>query len=177
MNNKTKGWIAAGLGGALLLGTGGTFAMWSAGDSVLGGSIRTGNLAVSVDGTMRNKTVLDGDMIAWQGGKLVPNGKVEGKAQVFATVDGPMDADLAVDSVNITTNLPGNLKDLVKVSAVLTDGNTTGTVLHLASSNEPQNFTLIVTVELGDATSTTLVNKAIDLGNVTVTLKQTATHA
>lgn len=27
MTNKTKGWIAGALGGALLLGTGGTFAL------------------------------------------------------------------------------------------------------------------------------------------------------
>ena len=47
MKKKTKGLAAIVLGGALVLGTGGTFAVWQADHFITGGTINTGRLALS----------------------------------------------------------------------------------------------------------------------------------
>jgi alternate signal-mediated exported protein len=48
MSKKTKGIVAGVAGGALLLGAGGTFALWSDSETVHGGTIQAGTLDVSV---------------------------------------------------------------------------------------------------------------------------------
>ena len=50
MNKKTKGTLAGIAGAALLLGAGGTFALWSDTADVDGGAFRSGNLDVQADG-------------------------------------------------------------------------------------------------------------------------------
>ena len=49
MNKKTKGLAAIVLGGALVLGTGGTFALWHASDIILGADASTGHLTLDAD--------------------------------------------------------------------------------------------------------------------------------
>ena len=46
MNKKTKGLAAIVLGGALVLGTGGTFALWHASDTIPGANVSTGHLTL-----------------------------------------------------------------------------------------------------------------------------------
>lgn len=109
MNKKTKGWIAAGLGGALLLGTGGTFALWSDTATLRGGDISTGDL------TLGNVTAT-----AWEWA-FVSNAIDEG-VQIGAAVDKD---DLLVpgDAIKTTINLAGmDLKGSTLVAELYIDG-------------------------------------------------------
>jgi alternate signal-mediated exported protein len=101
MNTRTKGWIAAGLGGALLLGTGGTFALWSDAVTLSGGTAKAGALELTpsedfgweiVDLTGAGVPVADDTV------ELVPGVRVVGTASVSALAYGDlMDATLSAE--------------------------------------------------------------------------------
>lgn len=48
MNKATKGAVAAGAAGILLLGGAGTFALWEDNASITGGTVSTGHLDLAV---------------------------------------------------------------------------------------------------------------------------------
>ncbi|QAY63722.1 hypothetical protein ET495_11220 [Xylanimonas allomyrinae] len=107
MNNKTKGWIAAALGGVLLLSTGGTFAVWKATDTIQGARITAGTISLAVDGfewRFSSDTLEAPEPIAASGAPAsftLPEGATAvGTATISAGVVG-LTADLEVGAVTV----------------------------------------------------------------------------
>lgn len=159
MNKKTKGILAGAAGGALLLGAGGTFALWSDSATVQGGSITAGQLDVEAqplawwdvspagtilhNGTPGNVTVprpggpetLPGADISVpvDGGtfRIVPGDELVGLGQFDFTLQGQnLDAVVSVDFSKAVTDPDGaDFHFLPDASLVVTDGD--GNVTHL----------------------------------------------
>ncbi|MFC8192799.1 alternate-type signal peptide domain-containing protein [Cellulomonas sp. NPDC057328] len=99
MKNKTKGLIAGAAGIALLTG-GSTFALWTASDSVAGGTITNGQLDVAALGDISWEDVSadrgdgphDITLTSWQ---MVPGD----------TIEGTQDIDVALDGDNLVAEL------------------------------------------------------------------------
>jgi alternate signal-mediated exported protein len=98
---RTKGVIAMGVGGALLLG-GGTFALWSDSDAFDGGTITAGNLDVAAIATPTwqdvSADVVGAPTISLSTFRIVPGDTIQGTFGVDAALQGDnLTADLLVD--------------------------------------------------------------------------------
>lgn len=134
MRNRTKGAVAGVAGVALLLG-GTTFALWSAQDSVAGGVITNGTLAVdageitwvdvSPDRTDSPHPITDTG--TW---RMVPGDVVEGTSAIEVTLVG----DNLVAELGVGTTGPGSLPEGISVTYAVEDA--TGTVLATGALGE-----------------------------------------
>jgi predicted ribosomally synthesized peptide with SipW-like signal peptide len=151
MRKKTKGWIAAGLGGALLLGTGGTFALWSDTHTVSGGSVDVGHLRI--DGA---------NALTWDRTMLSPGAEVATGTLTFSTdVLGVQGGDLEVERDGGPVVHPG-----VAVDWSLDRDE-------VPAGPDSTNVTFTVTVTLnGDATNEGI--DSVELGDFVITLTQQA---
>ena len=121
MRNRTKGAVAGVAGVALLLG-GTTFALWSAQDSVAGGVITNGTLAVdageiswvdvSPDRTDSPHAITD--IGTW---RMVPGDVVEGTSAIEVTLVG----DNLVAELGVGTTAPGDLPEGISVTYTVKD--------------------------------------------------------
>ncbi|MBD7918324.1 alternate-type signal peptide domain-containing protein [Cellulomonas sp. Sa3CUA2] len=201
MKNKTKGLIAGVAGIALLTG-GSTFALWSAQDSVAGGTITNGDLnvtaaaALSWVDTSADRTDADHviNLSTW---RMVPGDTAEGTVAVDVTLIGDnLAAELA-----LTSTAPVDLNGLELSYEVYKEGDTTTPVatgaygapaaLRFAANTTSQETTSPTTILVESDGTTTLtvvitasfadtgvtqarddVNAATALGNLGVSLTQ-----
>ena len=98
MNKMTKGALATGLGVALLLGGGGTLAVWNDAATAQAGTIAAGNLDVEAKG---GKWFVDGVELTteqWAAYKIVPGQKLTYQQDLAVDLKGDkMQAELKVD--------------------------------------------------------------------------------
>ena len=83
-------WLAVAAGGALLLGAGGTFATWSAEQTLTGGTITTGELALSADALSWTDVSpdIDATPIELDAFRMVPGDVLEGHTTVNTALIG-----------------------------------------------------------------------------------------
>lgn len=170
MKKTTKGALAAGAAAVLLAGGAGTYAAWTAtGDAVAGGTVETGNLSVTqqsakwewattgVTGEFTPGTADESDSIA-------PGDSVKFTGTYELGIKGSnLTADLVATNP-ATGTLPSGLSWTPDTSSTLTglDESANGTTVTVGG-------TLVF-----DPNETGSKNEQINLGDIAVTLKQTA---
>ena len=168
MNKMTKGALATGLGVALLLGGGGTLAVWNKSVAEPAGTIASGDLDLTAGtGTWTNDA---GTAIQLNSYKVVPGDELHFTQPVNVVLDG----DLMSASLTLTNNLAGP-----EFASYLEVGNATlkhedGTIvtgpLDPSSSGK---YTASVSVKFLESTTGTVGTKATnDLGNIGFKLEQ-----
>ena len=157
-SSATKALVAAGLGVVLLAGAGGTFALWSAEESIGAGTITDGEL--SLDVTQGSWAEEDGtpisDISAY---RMVPGDTVVFSATATPTIVGD----------NLKATLVGDLigdGEHWDVTASLPEGE----LLTTADSGVAHD--VIVTVELDVESDNESQEQILDLGDITLSLKQ-----
>lgn len=100
MNKKTKGAIAAGTAALLLAGGAGTFAAWNDSENLNGGTINSGTLTLTTEGTP-GWTVNGATVTDWSTFKAVPGDVLtyNAKAKIGATGNN-LKADLTVSQAS-----------------------------------------------------------------------------
>jgi len=167
MNKMTKGALATGLGVALLVGGGGTLAVWNADATAGAGEIKSGDLNITAKaGVWTNGNDKVTDLATY---RVVPGDVLTFTQPVEVTLVGDlMKATLAVTD-------PNNASKFLQVSdVVLTkDGKEfTDTALEPSDSGE---YTATVTVELPDTVGgRDYATATHDLGKIGFTLVQDA---
>lgn len=156
--SATKALVAAGLGVVLLAGAGGTFALWSAEESVGTGTITDGEL--SLDVSSGSWAEADGtDIPDISDFRMVPGDTVVFTAEATPTIVGD----------NLEATLVGSFAgdgEHWDVDASLPGGE----LLTAADTGTPQDVT--VTVALDRESGNTSQNQSVDLGTITLTLQQ-----
>lgn len=168
MNKVTKGALAIGLGVALLVGGGGTLAVWNADAAAHAGIITTGDLKITAtDGIWKNalneKVTLDGD----DAYRVVPGDRLTFTQTVTVKLEGKnMKAKL-------TTRQPSNTNQSLNVSAVtLTKEGVPFTDTELDPSDSGE-YIATATVDFpGGTTGRTGVETTADLSAVGFMLDQ-----
>jgi alternate signal-mediated exported protein len=132
MNKLTKGAIATAAGIALLLGGAGTFALWNGQTTIAGGTISTGQLAISSTGTPTWKdispTTNGGTTFDPTTQKIVPGDVMQLTQQVTLTTSGKnLKASFTFDPTSITTDptLTAALTDSLVATVVPATGAAT----------------------------------------------------
>lgn len=145
MNKMTKGAIATGLGVALLVGGGGTLAVWNANAGADAGTVKSGNLNITAaPGVWTNAISKEGESIDISTYKMVPGD--------LLTFTQPVTVDLVGDLMQATLTLtdPNDVSAHLEVSdiSLTKDGKEfTETALDPEDSGK---YTATVTVELPD---------------------------
>lgn len=158
--SATKALVAAGLGVVLLAGAGGTFALWSAEESVGAGTITDGELSLAVNDGSWTEGGADGapitDISAF---RMVPGDTVTYAATVTPTIVGD----------NLQASLVGSLTgggEHWDVTTSLPDGE----LLTAADSGVAHD--VVVTVSLDEESGNESQGQAVDLGEITLNLQQ-----
>lgn len=168
MNKMTKGALAIGLGVALLLGGGGTLAVWNASVDTPAGSIVSGDLQLTAGlGTWTNDA---GTVIQLDSYKVVPGDELHFTQPVTVVLDG----DLMSASLTLTSNLAASATYLQVGSATLKDPNG-DTVTGPLDASSDGDYTATVSVKFLEATTGTEGTQASNaLGSIGFKLEQIA---
>jgi len=178
--NRTAAWLAGAAGVALLLGGGGTFALWRDTASIPGNRVATGALSVGAGAGDWTVTALDaadrpvGEAVPLpEGWLLVPGHRVEGTFPVAPELVGDnLTATLSAGPGVAGTH--GELEvQLLSGGAVLdaVDGRHVLATDLVPGGPAPADLTVRITFPSG-ATATT--GDRLDLGDLTLTLEQNA---
>ncbi len=175
MNKKTKGLVAGVAGGALLLGTAGTFALWSDEATVSGAAITGGAFDLEVDETTWTWSDISGvpadpatDVPTASTVTLVPGKQLKGTTEITTTLDGHhLAADLTIDGV------PAG-DEWLKVEWWLGENSLgSGTSTQVAANGTQE---LTVTIELADQAPdggpSAVAGLTWEPGDLAVTLQQ-----
>lgn len=180
MKKSTKGAIAAGAAAVLLLGGAGTLAYWSDSATVPGGSVNTGELALS-DGDCDTAWTYAASNSAQPGQpvtNIVPGDTIAKECTFTITAEGDnLEAELtAPDTVSFAPAPAASTLDAdVAVSYVVGDAGDVDTVITEANDGETVTATITVTFPFGDETAVNAndtQNLLVTLGNITVDLEQ-----
>lgn len=167
MNKATKGAIAAGAAGILLLGGAGTFALWEDTAAISAGNVSTGELSLALTGTAGAWTYEGGESTVTEG--IVPGDVITSTQEAVITASG----DNIAGSFTVGT-LAGPLPTGVtaSISTVETEADLTGTgsLLSFATAGE-YSVDVVITLAF-DTTGTTSQGATIDLDDLTLTLTQ-----
>lgn len=170
MNKMTKGALATGLGVALLLGGGGTLAVWNKSVAEPAGTIASGDLELTAGtGTWTNDV---GASIILSTYKAVPGDELHFSQPVTVALAG----DLMSASLTLTNNLATDpsVSYLQVGSATLKDANG-AIVTGPLDANSDGDYTAAVSVKFLESTSGTVGTKATnDLGSIGFKLEQIA---
>jgi alternate signal-mediated exported protein len=170
MNKMTKGALATGLGVALLLGGGGTLAVWNKSVAEPAGTIVSGDLDLTAGvGTWTNDA---GTAIELDSYKVVPGDELHFSQPVTVALDG----DLMSASLTLTNNLAGSeFASYLEVGSA-TLKNSSGTpVTAPLDANSDGEYTATVSVTFLEATTGTEGAKASNaLGTIGFKLEQIA---
>lgn len=169
MNRMSKGALAVGVGVALLLGGGGTFAYWNASVASTGGTISAGNLDLKANGagtwTDRNGATVD---IAKY--KVVPGDLLTYTQKLDVTLVGDkIAANLSVDSPAATgTFTASNIK-----TGVITVKDGSGNAVANPLKASASGLTATTTFEfLSSTVNRDDVNATYDFSKVAFKLQQ-----
>jgi alternate signal-mediated exported protein len=169
MNKATKGAIAAGAAGILLLGGAGTFAVWSDTAAISAGNVSTGELSLALTGTAGAWTYAGGATTVTEG--IVPGDVITSTQEAVITASG----DNIAGSFTVGT-LAGPLPAGVtaSISTVETEADLTGTgsLLSFAKAGE-YSVDVVITLTF-NTTGTTSQDVVIDPSNLSLTLTQTS---
>lgn len=179
MNKATKGAIAAGAAGILLLGGAGTFALWEDNATVNPESISTGVLTLDVapgewnDVTDPLAPETINDISSFD---IVPRDKITYTTEVTVTAEGNnLEGELKINQTALTTSaaaasyLTVSVANTAAGAAGLTvDGN--GVITFTTAAT--YTFDVTVTVEFEDAGDAVGQNANIDLAALALTLDQ-----
>ncbi|MEE1621900.1 alternate-type signal peptide domain-containing protein [Zafaria sp. J156] len=168
MNKMTKGALATGLGVALLIGGGGTLAVWNQAVEAPAGTVAAGDLELTAgQGTWTDAA---GKPVSLGTYKVVPGDRL--------TFTQPLTVKLVGDKMRAeltTTDLASGSPLIVGATTLAKDNTPAKTELLPADSGD---YTASVTVELPAATSGRVgTNLNADLGRLTFTLEQIAPTA
>lgn len=167
MNKMTKGALATGLGVALLVGGGGTLAVWNNSAEAAAGTVVSGDMQLTAKtGTWKNAQGTTIPNVAAY--KVVPGDKLTFTQPVAVVLDGDLlKANLAVTRAASTSHLA------ISTPALTNDkGESVGTL----DEKSDGTYTATVTVEF-PSTGTDSKNKTVDLGQLAFTLDQVAPSA
>lgn len=176
MKKSTKGVLAATAAGVLLLGGAGTLAYWSDTESVTGGTINSGHLALLTDATnvgCGDWTLDTGESAPTTysaGDPLVP-GDVLSKSCAF-TIDASGNHLRATISAD-TPTLTGDLADSLDIGTANLEVNG-ASATEFTEANDGQALTVDVTVTFDSTVSGDMDVSAV-LGDITVTAQQVHT--
>ena len=175
MKKLTKATIAGALGVVLLAG-GTTFALWSDSATVNGGSVKSGTLALTPNGTPAWTDLSDGSPIDIASFLIVPGDTIEYTASFVVDASGTnLTATLDVSDPVAATG-DADLLANTTVTQSFTDA-TGATVVDgaITSANDGDEINVTVTIAFDEATSgTTAQGETLNLNDLTVTLTQTA---
>jgi len=182
MKKTTKGAIAAGAAAVLLLGGAGTLAYWSDSATVDGGSVNSGELALSAGdctGTFvyaASNSAAPGTAVT----NIVPGDAVSTTCTFDITAAGDnLTAQLSTPTtVGITPDPsdPGTTFDATVAVGYQIDGTTVPATITEDNDGDTVTATITVTFPFGNATTINAndtQNLGIDLSDLTVTLTQT----
>jgi alternate signal-mediated exported protein len=178
MRNKTKGWIAGGLGATLLLGTAGTFALWSDTETIGGADVTGGTFELTADDISWELRPLAGEGTASvpdEGVTLVPGVQLHGEVSDGIQVD--LEGDLLVADLQIATgNVPA--PDWLTVEWTLGNETVTGPTATFEDVDDAESIDLSVSVRLTNQHPTGGPSEVSGLTwaaeDITVTLQQVA---
>lgn len=177
MNKATKGAIAAGAAGILLLGGAGTFALWEDNATVDPASISTGVLTLDVapgewnDVTDPLAPVTINDISSFD---IVPRDKITYTTEVTVTAEGNnLEGELKIDQTALTTSAAAASYLTVSVANTAAANGLTvdGDVITFTTA-ATYTFDVTVTVEFEDAGDAVGQNADIDLAALALTLDQ-----
>ncbi|CAA9365577.1 MAG: hypothetical protein AVDCRST_MAG34-2916 [uncultured Nocardioidaceae bacterium] len=175
MNNSTKGALAVGVGVALLLGGGGTLAVWSDSKPITGGAINSGHLRIVTDGTNTGcgGWVLDAHEstpVSYNlGDPLVPGDVLSRECAYTVQATGNhLRATVGISAVNFTGgSFAGNLD--AAVSDVMLDGASITSFTEAANGG---TLSASVTVTFSSAAGNSTQDLATVLDSLTLTATQ-----
>lgn len=176
MNKMTKGAIATGLGVALLLGGGGTLAVWNAGAEGSAGTITSGDLNLHAEAGQWQSNIsgVIGDINEY---RVVPGETLTYTQDLAVTLDGDnLQATLTVTGAGQNNGFNPNF---VTVSEPLLQ-NSAGTVVATTVLDEqsPEDITATITFAFSaDTPARDSVNATYDFSNVGFVLEQQAPQA
>lgn len=168
MNKMTKGALATGVGVALLLGGGGTLAVWNTSAEAAAGTIASGDLSMQAGaGTWTNAA---GSKVKLADYRIVPGDALTFSQPVTVALDG----DLMRASLSVTDKLTSSAAYLSVGQTTLT--NASGTVVANPLDKDSDGiYTASVTVTFPESTTGTVGAKATnDLGKIGFKLEQIA---
>jgi alternate signal-mediated exported protein len=167
MRTRTKAWIAGAAGAAVLLGTGGTLALWQDESRLTGNTITTGRLAVSADAmSWTDESTSPGTPIGTiDDFRLVPGDVVEGRAVVRTTVEG--------DNLEAALSLAGDQELVERAGRLDVDVDVVDVAGTLAGEQEAATVVVRITFPLTpDAPHLDDTASTVDLGDLEVVLTQ-----
>jgi spore coat-associated protein N len=182
MNKATKGAIAAGAAGILLLGGAGTFAVWSDSNTIDPADISTGVLTLVVEeGTWDDATVgSTGDIANIADFEIVPGDTITYTTVVTVNAEGDnLSGTLTVDDSELAaTSTDPDTANYIEVSMTNDaaanldlDVNETGVITFAEAGTYVIN--VVVTVEFDSATiNQTGQHLAVDLNGLELKLEQ-----
>lgn len=170
MNKMTKGALATGLGVALLIGGGGTLAVWNTTAEKQAGSIANGDLQLTAGaGTWTNAHGTPVNLASY---KAVP-----GDALTFTQpVDVVLDGDLMKANLTVTDKLTaGQAATYLQVGQTTLKNKSGAVVSAPLNKDSDGTYTASVTVTfLSGTTGTTGTQASNDLGKIGFKLEQDA---
>lgn len=170
MKNMTKGALVTGLGVALLLGGGGTLAVWNADQESNAGQIASGDLnLVAGQGVWKNAAGTTVDISTY---RVVPGDKLTYTQPLAVTLVGNnLAANLKVTGTGVNKGFTTN--NVVVSEPVLK--NAAGTVLPTTVLKSSQDVTATVTFEFKSTTTgRDSVGKGYDFSGIGYFLEQQA---
>ncbi|MGL4305272.1 MAG: alternate-type signal peptide domain-containing protein [Mycobacteriaceae bacterium] len=176
MKKQTKGAIAAGAAGILLMGGAGTLALWSDSEVIGGGTIASGELTIAPSGTPAWADVSDitpGAIADISTFKIVPGDILTYTAdyKIAATGDN-LKATLTADSAAITgdTDLKGKITTELTMTGAGSGGPGT---YNLTSADGGKTIKVVVKITFDKTTPDQVAqNQKIDLSGFKLTLQQ-----
>lgn len=179
MNKATKGAIAAGAAGILLLGGAGTFALWEDNESITGGTVSTGVMTLAVGSGTWAETATPGTPINIGTFDIVPGDSLTYTTTVTATATGDnLTGELKIEGSSLVTAF--NALPAEHVTATVThtavDGggllvdDTNANLMTFVESGTPYTFNVKITVAFSSVANE-LDDQNLDLALPALALK------
>jgi alternate signal-mediated exported protein len=182
MNKATKGAIAAGAAGILLLGGAGTFALWEDTGNISAGTVSTGELKLTLGTGTWTETATPGTPISISNFDIVPGDSLTYTTTVTATATGDnLTGELKIDENSFDTAFGPLTSNYVTATVANTAADEPGLVIDDADPNvmtfvdsaTPYTFNVTITVAF-DAAAPDLTDQNLEiiLPALAVTLEQ-----
>lgn len=160
MNKATKGAIAAGAAGILLLGGAGTFALWEDNANITGGTVSTGELELALGTGTWAETATPGTPINIATFDIVPGDSLTYTTTVTATATGDnLTGELKIEGtsfVNAFNALPAEHVTATVAHTAIDGGgllvdDTNTNLMTFVESGTPYTFNVKITVAFSNA--------------------------